>query len=173
MPVNIDGVYIGGGYPELWAEGLALNTSMLNSIRKWAAAGRPMYAECGGLMYLSQGIHDFEGNFFAMAGVFPFDTEMKKGRAGLGYREISLRADCILGNAGETLRGHEFHYSAIRKHSSYLENSLEYTVHDSSGNFLPEEGYSAGKTIASYIHIHFGSNPAAGRNFINFIRNER
>ena len=173
VPEKADSIYIGGGYPELQAEQLSQNTPMLTSIRSWAEAGRPMYAECGGLMYLSKGVYDFGGNFFMMAGVFPFETEMKKGRAHLGYREVSLKADCIFGRAGQSLRGHEFHYSAIRNHPPFGVNNLQYTVQDSSGNFLPEEGYRTRKTIASYIHIHFGSNPAAGRNFINFITGER
>jgi cobyrinic acid a,c-diamide synthase len=173
IPEKADGIYIGGGYPELHAEQLSRNSSMLTALRSWAEADRPMYAECGGLMYLSRGVHDFEGNFFKMSGVFPFETEMKKGRAHLGYRKVSLKANCILGRAGESMRGHEFHYSAIRNHPPFGENTLQYTVKDSSGNVLPEEGYRTKNTVASYIHIHFGSNPAAGRNFINFITGER
>jgi cobyrinic acid a,c-diamide synthase len=173
LPEKADCIYIGGGYPELQAEHLSLNTSMLTALCNWAEAGRPMYAECGGLMYLSRGIHDFEGNFFMMAGVFPFETEMKKGRAHLGYRKVLLKSACILGAAGESLRGHEFHYSAIRNHPPFGANNLQYTVQDSSGNVLPEEGCRTKNTVASYIHIHFGSNPAAGRNFINFITGER
>ena len=173
IPENADGIYIGGGYPELQANQLSLNTPMLTSIRNWAEAGRPMYTECGGLMYLSRGVHDFDGNFFKLAGVFPFETEMKKGRSHLGYRKISLKTDCILGRAGESLRGHEFHYSSIRNHPPFDENTLQYAVQDSSGIVLPEEGYRTKNTFVSYIHIHFGSNPAAGRNFINFITGER
>jgi len=173
IPEKADGIYIGGGYPELRAEQLSLNTPMLTALRNWAEADRPMYAECGGLMYLSRGVHDFEGNFFMMTGIFPFETEMKKGRAHLGYRKVSLKSDCILGTAGASLRGHEFHYSSIRNHPPFEANTLQYTVQDSSGNVLPEEGYRTKNTVASYIHIHFGSNPAAGRNFINFITGER
>ncbi|HTR44354.1 MAG TPA: cobyrinate a,c-diamide synthase, partial [Thermodesulfovibrionales bacterium] len=90
LPRSVDAVYIGGGYPELHALQLSANKSMLSSIQTWADEGRPLYAECGGLMYLSQGIYDFKDAFFPMAGVFPFETVMKKGRSRLGYREILL-----------------------------------------------------------------------------------
>jgi cobyrinic acid a,c-diamide synthase len=173
LPDAADALYIGGGYPELHAAQLSGNASMLKAVHDWAAAERPLYAECGGLMYLSAGLHDFDANFFNMAGVFPFETEMRKGQARLGYREVSLKSDCILGAAGQTLRGHEFHYSVIRNHPHLPDNGLIYNLRDSFGNSLSGEGYSSGKTLASYVHIHFGSSPGVERNFINYIRNER
>jgi cobyrinic acid a,c-diamide synthase len=173
IPEGADCIYIGGGYPELQAEGLSQNARMISAIRNWSELGRPLYAECGGLMYLSKGIHDFQGNFFSMAGIFPFETEMRRGRPNLGYREVFLKRDSILGSKGKILRGHEFHYSSIRTHPPLEENSLEYEVKDSSGEILPDEGYRSGQTIASYIHIHFGSNPETAGEFINSIRNER
>src|SRR5208283_5384113 len=93
IPEDADAVYIGGGYPELYAGTLSENTGMLASVKAWADAGKPLYAECGGLMYLSHCLHDFDGNSFRMAGVFSFETRMKKGRPYLGYREIVLGQD--------------------------------------------------------------------------------
>ena len=78
IPDQADAIYIGGGYPELYAEELSKNKSMIEDIYNWANSGNPIYAECGGLMYLSKGIYDFDRKFFEMAGVFPFETEMKK-----------------------------------------------------------------------------------------------
>ena len=101
---------------------------MMESINGWAISGRPTYAECGGLMYLSKGIYDFDGKFFEMAGVFPFETEMKKGRSHLGYREITLKEDCILGRNGDKLRGHEFHYSEIKDSVKLRVTSCEFQV---------------------------------------------
>jgi cobyrinic acid a,c-diamide synthase len=163
IPEDMDAVYIGGGYPELYAKELSRNRSMLRSIHDWAFGDKPLYAECGGLMYLSQGIYDFEGTFFPMAGIYPFETQMKKGRSKLGYREICLNEDCLLGEKGEKLRGHEFHYSEIKNgwHSEEV-----YSVKDGSGQRTGSEGYRFRNTLASYIHIHFGSNPAIAGNFV-------
>ncbi len=168
-----DAIYIGGGYPELYAGELSKNQSMLQAIYNWADSGKPMYAECGGLMYLSQGIHDFDGNFFKMAGVFPFETKMKKGRSHLGYREIQLKEDCIHGKKGDRLKGHEFHYSEI-KPSAFSLQPLDpatcYSLFDNTGQNLQNEGYRFKNTLASYIHIHFGSSNNIAKSFVNFIK---
>jgi len=161
-----DAIYIGGGYPELYARELSKNQSMLEAIYNWADSGKPMYAECGGLMYLSQGIHDFEGNFFRMAGVFPFETQMKNGRSHLGYREVILNDDCIHGKKGDKLRGHEFHYSEIKPSAL----TTCYSLFDNTGQDLQNEGYRIKNTLASYVHLHFGSNSNIAKTFINFIK---
>ncbi|HMK56454.1 MAG TPA: cobyrinate a,c-diamide synthase [Dissulfurispiraceae bacterium] len=172
LPPNINALYIGGGYPELHAEQLSANSSMIESIRAWASSGRPVYAECGGLMYLSKGIRDFGGHLFDMTGIFPFETEMQKRRSGLGYREITLKEPCILGRAGATLRGHEFHYSAVASGQDVAISGLKkiYDIVDAQGSSLGCEGYSIGSALASYVHIHFGSNQRSARHFVNFIK---
>ncbi len=170
IPDDSDAVYIGGGYPELYAGELARNVSMQESIREWAHANKPLYAECGGLMYLSTGVRDFDGTLFEMCRVFPFETEMRKGRVQLGYRELLLNDECLLGEKGARLRGHEFHYSEIRVDPLSEGRSLSgvYTVRDSEGREKGTEGYRLGNTLASYIHVHFGSNPAAAVQFVDF-----
>lgn len=171
IPVGIHAIYIGGGYPELYAKDLSQNSLMLKSIHECAESGMPIYAECGGLMYLSQGIYDFDGNFFAMAGVFPFETQMKKGRPHLGYREIILKEDCILGKSADKFRGHEFHYSDIKDRIQSEGGVFKiYSIKNNNGDYIPDEGYRYKNTLASYIHIHFGSNSNTARNFINFIK---
>jgi len=165
VPVSADAVYIGGGYPEMHAEALSSNSSMLRSIRAWADAGKPMYAECGGLMYLSKGIRDFDDKLFGMAGVFPFETRMMR-KPRLGYREIVLKADCILGRKGEKYRGHEFHYSEIIDNTA----GSAYTMSDSRSNVLADEGFHEKNTLASYVHIHFGSNERRAGHFAGFVR---
>lgn len=167
-----DLIYVGGGYPELYAKRLSENISMLKAIYEWAESGRPIYAECGGLMYLSQGIYDLEGNFFKMVGIFPFVTGMKKERPYLGYREIELKKECLLGKSAERLRGHEFHYSEIIKSSNSSSLSMVYSLKNNKGEFLKVEGYRFKNVLASYVHIHFGSNPATTGNLINFIKEE-
>ncbi|HCC68582.1 MAG TPA: cobyrinate a,c-diamide synthase, partial [Nitrospiraceae bacterium] len=169
IPDKVDAIYIGGGYPELYAHALSKNESMLKAIHTWALSGKPLYGECGGLMYLSKGIYDFDGNFYRMAQVFPFEAVMKKGRVNLGYREIQLKEDCIMGKSGDRLRGHEFHYSEIRQSTVHTQQSLIrrcYSVLNNSRHHLADEGYRFKNTLASYVHIHFGSNPDIANNFI-------
>ncbi|MEK6697913.1 MAG: cobyrinate a,c-diamide synthase [Nitrospirota bacterium] len=190
IPDAADAVYIGGGYPEFHASALSRNTSMLGSVSAWADAGKPLYAECGGLMYLSQGIRDFDNTLFAMAGVFPFETRMMK-KPRLGYREIVLNEDCILGIRGEKYRGHEFHYSEIdeiqlqnadcgmrnektERTAHAMRAVLEiYSVRDSHGRETGTEGYRFRNTLASYIHVHFGSSSHMAQQFAAFVKGER
>jgi len=173
IPDGTDAIYIGGGYPELYAKELSENTSMLNVVSRWAISGNPIYAECGGLMYLSRGIYDFKRTFFRMVDILPFETEMKKGRSHLGYREIELREDCILGRKGALLRGHEFHYSEIKGRVLSSKISSTYSVRDNAGKTLDEEGYRFNNTFASYVHIHFKSNPPIAKNFMHFVESVR
>ncbi len=184
IPDNVNAIYIGGGYPELHAEELSRKISMLESIHNWADSGKPIYAECGGLMYLSQGINDFNGNFLKMTGIFPFETQVPlypplvKGGIGglrphLGYREILLKDDCIIGKRGDSVRGHEFHYSEIKERRQNTEDRTQtriYSVRNNTEQNIQDEGYKFKNTLASYIHIHFGSNPDIAGNFIDFIR---
>jgi len=172
LPVNIDGIYIGGGYPEIHAEQLTQNRSMLCAVRDWAESGGTIYAECGGLMYLSKGIRKTEQERYEMSGVFPFDTVMKKGRSRLGYREIDLISECLIGSSNAVARGHEFHYSEIMEGQDQ-DVPRSYFVKNGSGDTLPTEGYAYKKTLASYIHLHFGSNPSLATAFINSCRKGR
>lgn len=122
-------------------------------------------------MYMTEGMNDFDNIFYPMLGVFPFKTKMTKKRARLGYREVLLQEDSLLGNKGSSVRGHEFHYSEIDNRgqrsvvcrgevTSPLRLSKIYSVKDSSGNNLGDEGYRIKNALGSYIHLHFGSNPS-------------
>ncbi len=173
LPPGIDAVYIGGGYPELYAGELSQNASMKRAVREWAASGGPLYAECGGLMYLSRSIRDFDNHVFEMAGVFPFEIAMGRERARLGYREVLLREDSILGPAGQRVRGHEFRYSDIVEGERSFPGTQVYAVTDGSGKDRAAEGYRYKNTLGSYIHVHFGSNEKVSRSFIDFIRKGR
>jgi cobyrinic acid a,c-diamide synthase len=170
---DADALYIGGGYPELYAKELSANASMLASIKKYSDTDMPIYAECGGLMYLSKGIYDFDGNFFEMANILPFETQMTKSRPRLGYREAELTEDCIIGKKGDKLRGHEFHYSEIKQSavdSQQSEVRSCYAVFNNKGQNIGNEGYRFKNTLASYVHVHFGSNLAIAKNFIEHLR---
>jgi cobyrinic acid a,c-diamide synthase len=165
LPENLHGIYLGGGYPELFAAQLAANESLKRDLTVQAAAGLPIYAECGGLMYLSQEIRDLEGNPHAMAGLLPLQVRMLKRLKALGYREITLRAAGLLGPAGTRARGHEFHYSEIAAETGDLPRLYHLTARQ--GTEAAPEGYSIMHILASYVHLHFGSNPEVARQLVN------
>lgn len=161
LPPQIHGVSIGGGFPEMFAASLARNTSMRASIRAAAARGMPIYAECGGLMYLGQSLEDLEGQAHAMAGVVPGRSVLKGTRLTLGYRTIrALQNTCML-KAGETVRGHEFHFSSLQDLPT--EVPAAYEVLDQPGR---REGFALHNVVASYIHIHLGSNASLAPHFV-------
>ena len=130
-----------------------------------AAAGRlPIYAECGGLMYLAREIRDLEGRVHPMAGVLPFTVRMLPRLKALGYREVTLTASGLLGPAGTTARGHEFHYSEIMGEPIGVPRILP--PHPPPGGRAVSEGYGDHNVLASYVHLHFGSNPEVARHLV-------
>lgn len=165
---EVHGLYLGGGYPELYARQLSANQPLLQALRQKAAAGLPIYAECGGLMYLSREMCDLTGQGHPMAGILPFKVRMLPRLKALGYREVTLRAETLLGPAGTRVRGHEFHYSELTENSG--EMNLVYDLLPRAGEASRKEGYALGQTLASYVHLHFGSNPEVARHFVNRCR---
>lgn len=151
---SCDGLYLGGGYPELYAGILSANQALRENIRAAIAAGLPTYAECGGLLYLSEMIEDLEAKPWPFVGAVPGRAIMHERLQSVGYREGILARDCLLGRAGDRLRGHEFHYSSCsidRQRSPGC--GPAYTI---DGN---PEGYACGQLFASYIHLHFAGCP--------------
>ena len=174
LPAELAGIYFGGGYPELFVAQLGANTDLREQIRDKYAQGMPIYAECGGFMYLCRDICDLEGRIFPMVGIFPYSTAMFSGLRALGYREITLTQDTLLGRSGLTLRGHEFHYSRITASADAL--ATVYRVASRTGMDQHKEGYQIGRCLGSYIHLHFGSCPDAARCFVQTcltFKNER
>lgn len=175
LPDGAVGLYLGGGYPELHAETLSHNVRLREMIRKRAAKGMPVYAECGGYMYLMRSLTDIEGRRQLMAGVFPWASRMDTRRRGLGYREVTTTEDTILGPAGTVVRGHEFHYSHVAEtpdETTLLDAGVQpvYLVTDRKGAPVSVTGYRAGDVLASYVHLHFGSNPQAAEAFVTKCR---
>ncbi len=172
LPENLDGLYFGGGYPELFAKHLADNSCLRDQIREKSIDGMPIYGECGGFMYLCKELCDTEGNTFPMTGCFPYATRMLTRLKSLGYREIVLSKDTILGNCAQVLRGHEFHYSEIMSSLNQESQNVEtvYSVSARTEMNKAEEGYQTGRTLGSYVHLHFGSQPEAGRYFAGACR---
>ncbi len=163
-PDDLHGLYLGGGYPELFARPLSDNRRMREWVNARSREGLPVYAECGGFMYLCDEIHDLSGDRHAMAGVFPYATRMLPKLKALGYREIRLTADTLLGPPGTTVRGHEFHYSERIGSAEGVETV--YAVADRKGGKAAAEGFRRGRTIGSYIHLHFGSRPSVAEHFV-------
>lgn len=112
LPPGLNALYIGGGFPETHAAALSRNTGFLESLREAARAGLPIYAECGGLMYLSKAMR-WRGERFLMAGVLPFEVEVFGAPQGHGYTELVVDRPNPFFPVGARLRGHEFHYSRI------------------------------------------------------------
>ncbi len=165
FPDECSGLYLGGGYPELFAESISANTAFLEAVRAGAARGMPTHAECGGLMTLGRFIETIEGKRIPMAGIFPFGTRMLARRKALGYTEVILRKACLLGEPGAVLRGHEFHYSEIVEGPGETPE-LAYELRARKFEHPRSEGYLAGGVLASYVHLHWGSNPGAARRFV-------
>jgi cobyrinic acid a,c-diamide synthase len=168
LPANLHGVYLGGGYPELYAAQLAANAGMRRSLAAQAAAGLPIYAECGGLMYLSREIEDLEDRRHPMAGVLPLRVRMLPKLKALGYREITLAGPGLLGPTGTKARGHEFHYSEIAGELGDLPRLYRITARQ--GQEAAPEGYAVNNVLASYVHLHFGSNPEVARHLVESCR---
>jgi cobyrinic acid a,c-diamide synthase len=162
MPA-VDGLYFGGGYPEALAQELSSNQSMIRSVRTFAARGGPLYAECGGLMYLTRTIRTLDGTAFPMAGLIDADAVMHDRLQAIGYVEVETVADSILGPSGLRFRGHQFRYSTLEPDPSGVERA--YAVRPKWGNKLTE-GYRVGNLLASYVHAHWASNPSAAAGLV-------
>jgi cobyrinic acid a,c-diamide synthase len=151
---DADFLYIGGGYPEVYRQELEANASMRVSVKRFIESDGRFYAECGGLMYLSESIDGTR-----MVGVVPVTIEMTDRLVDFGYCEVSTKADSILGPAGTTARGHQFHYSRAARAGGEA-----YAVRQSGREY--SEGFVFPNGIASYIHLHFLSNPVIAKNML-------
>ncbi len=166
LPDCIHGIYLGGGYPELHADPLSKNSPMLKQIADFCRQGGPVFAECGGFMYLTRSITCTSGHTFEMAGVFPFRCHMKSRLRRLGYRKPVLCRDTILGTRGMKLFGHEFHYSDIQTVKGKA-GRIDMAFEMEGGRM---EGYQIHNTLAGYIHLHWGRTPEAAVNFADSCR---
>jgi cobyrinic acid a,c-diamide synthase len=162
---EVDGLYLGGGYPEVHAEALAANRSMRADILAFAARRRPVYAECGGLMYLSQAISTLDGRSFEMVGLIPAQAVMAGKLEALGYVEVELQEQTPLGPPGTRFRGHQFRYSRLTEPSSPV--ALAYSVRRRRGQEVFREGYHIENVVASYVHAHWASNPLVAQAFVS------
>jgi cobyrinic acid a,c-diamide synthase len=166
LPSGISGIYLPGGYPELFAEALSANQTLIGEIKSAIESGMPVYAECGGFIYLSRGVRGnaSPGNsiindsqdLISLVSIFPVATRMLPRRKALGYREALITGDSLLGPAGTVARGHEFHYSEMEEMPQEVERLYQVRK---NGRVIAAEGYRYRNCLASYLHLHFGSCP--------------
>ena len=150
LPENLDLLYFGGGFPELYAERLSANQAMIEGVRRFYRDRGRIYAECGGLMFLAEFFCNAQGREYALAGLVPGKIRMTERLQNFGYKELETASKTFLFDPGKKLRSHEFHYS----------------IWDGEGKYAPvyrignrAEGFVSERLIASYQHLHFGSDP--------------
>ena len=163
VPADADGVYIGGGFPEEFAAQLAAKHVIGEDLKLRAEGGLPLFAECGGYMYLSRSITDRAGETYPMVGLIPAAVRMQSKLAALGYREVKALRDSILLAEGETIRGHEFHYSTL------IADDVDHYpfAYETKGlRGISQDGYALPTMTAGYTHVHFASNGNAAKRFI-------
>jgi cobyrinic acid a,c-diamide synthase len=162
LPKGVSGLYFGGGFPEVFAAELAANQAAQQSVRAAISAGMPTYAECGGLMYLTESIVDFEARSWPMVGILPTQAHMGK-RLTLGYRRAVAQRDSPLVAANTAVWGHEFH-------RSHLTATPELPLYQLQGYDSPSpashEGWQQLNLHASYVHLHWGAQPELPARFL-------
>lgn len=171
LPPGTAGVILSGGFPEFYAGPLAANTAMQRALRQVHSRGMPIYAECGGLMYLTQAIIDLphRGPFgrraaHPMVGLLPGRSVMSQ-QLTLGYRLAQAAGDSWLLSAGETVRGHEFHYSTWEDRPADLPPAYSLLPLNGQGDPQPE-GVCLDNLRASYVHLHFWNKPELAARFV-------
>jgi cobyrinic acid a,c-diamide synthase len=159
LPDGTQGIYLGGGFPELYAHELSMNQPMREALQRHVRDHVPIYAECGGLMALGQSLTTFEGETLRMFGVLPARSHMRREQLTIGYREVEAVRNSPLMAAGSRVRGHEFHWSVAEPPPS----DLAAYRHARSDEL---EGYCVGSTLASYVHLNLAGAPHLAQRFI-------
>lgn len=158
---SCDGLYMGGGFPEVKGEALEQNHLIKKQIRKEAQDGLPIYAECGGLMYLTRSIV-YGSKKFRMIGLYDADTVMQK-RLKLNYTKARVARQCAVAGVGASLKGHEFHFSELESISK--DSTFAYEMDIGTGIAKKKDGMVQYNSLASYMHMHF-AQPHVARNFV-------
>lgn len=151
-----DSLYIGGGFPEIQGKILSKNQQMKNDIKKFAENEKVIYAECGGLMYLTNSIR-YDSKNYKMVGLFDGNTIMTK-KMKLNYTKATVLDNCLIANTSKKFHGHEFHYSEIQSIPS--DSKFAYDLSIGEGIKNNKDGLMMYNTLASYGHLYFDSNNA-------------
>ncbi len=164
LPEDIDGAYIGGGFPEVLAGEISKNNGMRRSVKRAIEDEMPFYAECGGLMYLMNSVVDFEGKTRGMVGLFGGKACMGRKLEALNYTLARVIADNSMSRRRMELRGHEFHFSRVEDLPD--DTKFAYKMLIGKGILQKKDGLISHNCLASYMHLHFAQNPNLARNFI-------
>lgn len=166
LPENIGGIILGGGFPEVFGKEIENNISMRKAIKSAIEDGMPVYAECGGLMYLCKNIRDLEDNSFEMCGIFPFESKMTKRLQRFGYVEVQARANTPISDEPERFKAHEFHRSVV-EHGD--EGDFAYNVQKARPGQTHINwacGHIYKNCLGAYAHVHFCTNVNLAKNFV-------
>jgi len=172
LPEDCSALYFGGGFPEIYAGDLGDNLSFIGSIKNAIQSALPIYAECGGLIYLSESIQTMDGRSFPMIGAVPGNIVMTGKLQNFGYKEGKLLKDTLLGTKGDSIRGHEFHYSVNGDSALFARTNRAlspFTAYELQGRRTTHtqwEGFSHGSILASYLHLHFYTDPSWAERFV-------
>jgi cobyrinic acid a,c-diamide synthase len=175
LPRDLDGLYLGGGFSDVFAARLSSNHALHEALHRAHAQGMPIYAECGGLMLLGRSLRTADGTVHDMAGLVPVEVATRAVTPRAGYRTLRLMEDCMLGSTGGRLRGHEYHACSLVGPGT-IEGSRPrpaWSVHDSDGEPLGCEGWVEGDLVASFLHLHFGQDPVIADRLVGRMRETR
>lgn len=166
----VDGLYLGGGFPEVHAAGLSGNVTMRTRIRDAVGSGMPVYAECGGMMYLAEAVVDTGGTAHDMVGAIPAVARMQLRLSAMGYVTLEATADTLLLRTGEQVRAHEFHYSRLEP-----TGPLTFGLRSGDGRGVVDgaDGICTPTLLASYAHVHLASHPVMAERFVEACRHYR
>lgn len=162
LPDGIDGLYLGGGFPEVFADPLSANAPMKTAIKDAVSKGMPVYGECGGLVYLAEELTDFNGKSWEMCGSIKAKASMNKNLQALGYRRATAVSDNLITVGGKPIVGHEFRYSSL----SEIDKKEKRAYRIGSSRNISFDGFSDNNLLASYIHLHFASDPVWAENLV-------
>jgi cobyrinic acid a,c-diamide synthase len=175
LPRDLDGLYLGGGFSDVFAARLSANHALFESLHRAHAQGVPIYAECGGLMLLGRSLRTADGSVHEMAGLVPVEVATQSVSPRAGYRAVRLLADCMLGAAGTRLRGHEYHSCSLVGPGTVEDGRPQpaYSMHDADGEPLGCEGWVEGDLVASFLHLHFLQDPSIADRLVGRMRDRR
>ncbi len=161
LPEGLAGIYIGGGFPETNLDALIANRPMMRQVKRASDMGMPIYAECGGLIYLSKNLY-YNGRNYEMAGIFPVDIEMNERPAGHGYSIMKIDAENPYFEIGAEIKGHEFHYTRATRLNGA--ETVMQTIRG-SGAKNGRDGLTHKNTLATYLHLHALSGSVWAKSF--------